>query len=345
MAKANSTRASANHASTESAALLVPRFVHNLNAIAAAAGFSIEGNSVGKFHKNDDHQSIITTWRGSRAALRALTFLPLSIRERGHISDSGVTVSWPDSPWSNPIFLALCRTSCKGIELAVNGGPLPKMIRHQGDLEIIEYDNGTAYHGTKQALIAAGICDGKRLPGKQWSKSIPYSAPDTDQKWRAKRHPDGMFVYWLETEEACKRRNDEYKAYTRQQSSSVSIAEQSHDKGCADVDSIEVFRRVLKGLVSLSMINGNVVSILNDMERLKGKNEYIYGITRESRGRIEDAINELLSEFQQAEIYRVKFDARTDEEKAAARGLLANAESDTAFQRFISQLPIGRQQS
>lgn len=58
----------------------------------------------------------------------------------------------------------------------------------------------------------------------------------------------------------------------------------------------------------------------------------------ENREQIEEALDELLAAIHDAEIYRRKFDARSDAEKAAARERLARAESDPAFQTFLGKL-------
>lgn len=334
-----------NNKPTPPAQLRVPRFVRALNDIAERAGFATEVG-IGKIWENDEAPYIVSTWRGTRSAFLRLKFLPSFILGKVH---GGGVITWPQEPdYRYCVIRGVMEVQRSRLELRLSGGPIPNAIRTDDEVEIVEYADQTAYHGSKDALMAAGICTEKQLPSETQRRRRKGSCQPSGEGryWSTRRQLDDSFIHWLETEAKCKqRRAEEEKEERQQQCSGPAPTTQSNPRRDVDISSIDEFRSAVKGCVSLSMINGNVVSILNGMERCKSSDGYIYGLTKESRGRIEDAINELLWEFQQAETYRVKYDARTGEEKAVARGLLANAESDKAFQRFISQLPNGRQQS
>lgn len=119
----------------------------------------------------------------------------------------------------HPLFCGFVSVSGDAISLEIHGGPIPKSIRNVGDVEIVEYSDEIAHHGTKDALIAEGICTEGDLSFER-SHWAYLSGSDNLCLCFTNKLPDGTFVHWRETEEACQRRIDE-REYEGQRPSSI----------------------------------------------------------------------------------------------------------------------------
>ena len=92
------------------------------------------------------------------------------------------------------------------VEFAVDFGPLPRTISSSDGIETISCDSETVYHGSSEALIAAGICARQRLPLGVKHTGRGDHTNSTEPMWFARRQLDNTFVYYLETETAFRER-------------------------------------------------------------------------------------------------------------------------------------------
>ncbi|MBI3918998.1 MAG: hypothetical protein HY322_18555 [Betaproteobacteria bacterium] len=322
---------------SKSAVPLIPGFVRSLNATAEAAGFSVDV-SVRPFrvraqgrteHDDDASPKIVSTWQGPPAAFRRLTFLPVSTRR---ITSPKFTIGWPNRH-GHSVLLADGHFSGRKYTLEVDGGDIPKAIRPQGDVEVIECSDECAYYGSQEALIAAGICTSQQFPvkriqrGDHWGEKAP--------QWITIRHPDGSYVHWRETDSAHAQRKA-LRAQESQAAESATSRGTSRGDGYAGFHSIDEFRPIFT--LALGMHTKLMSDGLEKLRAIKSRDGHIYGVSRESQQRIRLAIEELEVEIRDAQLYRQKFDARTEGEKDAARQAVAQAERDPAFRSFMQGL-------
>ncbi len=209
------------------AALLVPRFVHGLNAIAERAGFSTELR-VDKFYSNSDKQHLIGVWRGPKRAFLGLKFLPPNKRRR-----TGGVISWPEPPHMQPVINGDLEVSRKGVQLTLSFGLVPRLIRRRGEVEIIEYpsdgyEQWFIYHGTQEALIAAGVCEERCFPTpKRVCKNYCGELLEGIPEWKTRRYPDGSFVHWRETEASVKARQVKHAQFEKERQERHRMEEQT----------------------------------------------------------------------------------------------------------------------
>lgn len=177
-----------------------PRFVGLVNRLAQEAGFLVHVAVEPLWP--DDEPRIVATWRVSKEAFLRLKFL--SPTARAKVAKGGI-IAWPDrDEWHTVVYGSL-RVDGPAVELRLSGGEVPRSIRTEGAIEITEYDDEIAHHGTKDALIAAGICTAKQFPDKNMRKSrADFSQPE--RQWRTRRYPDGSYVHSVETPETHARR-------------------------------------------------------------------------------------------------------------------------------------------
>jgi hypothetical protein len=82
---------------------------------------------------------------------------------------------------------------------------MPLSIEVADAVEIVSYPSERAYHGTYEALVAAGI-DRRRLPaGKIGSRNSGMSWHKF-ASWSSRPKLDGTIVYWCEHETGLRRR-------------------------------------------------------------------------------------------------------------------------------------------
>lgn len=315
-------------------ALRVPRFVTVLNRIAEGAGFTTE---VRIDTPRQGEPEIVSIWRGSRTALRQLGFLPDSELRKVHSAGDyyGAPISWPSSPGDHPAMAGRMRRARGALEILVDGGHLPSAIRTEGAIEIIEYADEIAHHGSKEALIIAGICTDRQFPNKHTRKTAYYY--DTSKKWVTQRYPDGSFVHWLESDSAHQNRVEARQQEELRQNLQPAAC---GDPSLAKLTSEDDYRRMLQSFIPM-LINSDP-NCFSKFDGLKSIDGHVYGLMPESREQIEDAIRGFYFALRDVEVYRRKYDARTDKEKATARRVLAKAEADPKFQRFMGTLGLPR---
>lgn len=234
------------------------------------------------------------------------------------------------------------------------------------------------YVGTAEALAAVGLARMDQLPGQPGMRktrvtifpdgTMPTGAPTTNYAQahmpgskfieRASKTTYEVSVVVSQEErdrrwEASRRSDLEYEARMRAlprpaplvaptAAGSWPHSRSGLDPNLAKFTSVDDCRRKLQS-IALMVAPVNALEMIKQFDDMKSIDGYVYGVIAESREAIEDALNELQLALRDIQVYRRKYDNRSEEEKAVARGLLANAESDKAFQRFISQLPVGRQ--
>lgn len=323
--------------SRKQASAPIPGFVRSLNATAEEAGFTVEAPTFAKFYADDQTPSIISLWRGSITAFDRLTFLPESVRMRrpagADRKASWLTVSWPGSLHAEHlIFCAHLQVVGSSIVLEVNGGPPPKAIVAHGAVEMVVYDDEFAYFGSNEALIAAGTCTTEQFPKSRGQKTSYRWMDDPDVlKWRTSRLPDGRYVHWRENEKARARR-------CAKRSNASTPPPAARGDGLSDFSSIDDFRSIFT--LALCMHSKHIPDALQKLRAIKSRDGHIYGVSSESEERIRDALEELEAEIRDAKLYRKRFDARTEEEKEAARQAVASAERDGAFHTFLQGLNL-----
>jgi hypothetical protein len=137
----------------------------------------------------------------------SLKFLSPTVRAK--VAKGGI-IAWPDRDERHTVIYGRLRVDGPAVELRVSGGEVPRAIRTEGEIEITEYDDEVAHHGTKEALITAGICTVGKIPNKNMRKSrADFSQPE--RQWWMQRHPDGNCVFWVETPTAHAKRLREAK--------------------------------------------------------------------------------------------------------------------------------------
>lgn len=195
--------------------LPIPRFVRALNAVAEKAGFTVNLDGLGRPRSDYEEDVIVSTWSGSRRAWKALDFLPHTVWKVGY---EGGVVQWPLSN-ANVILRGFLSVEKNRIVVKVDGGPAPRSLRKCGAIEIAEYDDCTAHHGTMKALIASGTCVEKHFPGSarvtKRDGGDPWTSPPTRAWWTAK-YPDGSYVHRVETDSALATRTARYEEYHRE---------------------------------------------------------------------------------------------------------------------------------
>jgi len=197
---------------------------------------------------------------------------------------------------------------------------------------------GFVLEGQKEALIASGLAldewfikpgllnkrgqvrRSKRLvvDGREIQTTLPAKGPATVQ------------VRFTEAE--CNAHEESEKNKQGHQSAS------GRDPNLANLTSADDYRHALQRFVPTLISNPNC---LKEFDGVKSNDGYVYGITPESRERIEDAIRDMYFALRDVDVYRRKYDARTDAEKEAACQAVTAAEMDQSFQRFL-KLSIGQ---
>jgi len=184
-------------------------------------------------------------------------------------------------------------------------------------------DARTIFMGTKDHLIRAGLAPADLFPRDDDTlTSGHHRAGESTQRLH-----DGKWGYI--------RRKKATRADTQPEAAA------KDDHGLAKFTSTDDYRRALQHLVPM-YVGYEPADCLAKFDGLKSADGYVYGITPDDRERIQGAINEFHFALRDVEVYRKRYDTRTGEEKAAARELLARAESDPAFQTFLRSLNHGK---
>ena len=193
----------------------VPRFVRALNSVAESAGFTTDVH-VGRIWAHDPGPYLISIWRGSREAFSRLNFLPANVHARFHTNTKGGKICWPS--WQGTALLyGAVSCSAAGVEFHLQE-EIPKTVRVAGELEEIQYNDRTAYHGARAALIAAGVCSSAQFPEKHSIKRYAENSGERARKthWSTQRQLDGLYIHSIETEESRLRRVAKLEQYAAQ---------------------------------------------------------------------------------------------------------------------------------
>ena len=327
--------------------LTVPRFVRALNRVAESAGFSTDVH-VGNIWVHDSGPYLISTWRGSPEAFSRLKFLPKS--EHVRIHTPGGKLQWPCGPTA--LLYGTMGFAANAVEFRLQA-EIPKAVRVAGEIEQIDYHDRTAYHGTRAALIAAGVCSDSQFPGKRNIKRCAENWGEAAKRthWSTQRQLDGLYVHSVETTVSKGRRIAELAQYAYD---SAEADRQAHEDSApsggqslqvmasgnlVDIRGIEQYRRrILATAIEIGLFRDPDTRLFDQSRSLKSLDGYIYRLEDASAEGILDAIRELRGALHNAEIRRIRFDNRTLEERTAARDLLARAEGDGAFQAFLGRL-------
>lgn len=201
-------------------ALLVPRYVQNLNALAEHHGLSTRVY-VARYKKESEGPMIFAEWMGTKESLFSmglltphqqlpLQYLP-SPRKREFCVPSSSGWDW------HPLLRGqITVVGDDGVLVELDFDEVPQGIRMIGDVEVVSYRTEIASHGTAEALIEAKVCEHKQLPTGKHTRKSCYSSLKPRLEWHSRRHPDGMFVYWRPTEAEAERQRVEHEAWMAQ---------------------------------------------------------------------------------------------------------------------------------
>lgn len=192
-------------------ALLVPRFVHCINAMAEQCGLStdidVREHALGH-RKNGEVRHLLAVWRGTEQQIRDTGFLPPSYHFP--LGERGV---FRFRAWRRGCMLR----EAGGWRAEIDCGELPNSIRQHGEVEVVAYRESTTYHGTRQALQGLKIELPRQLPlGRCWSQG-----GDDKRVYQTHRMHDGTYLLNIENEDVFKSRvaDDQRTARLHQQPS------------------------------------------------------------------------------------------------------------------------------
>ena len=230
------------------------------------------------------------------------------------------------------------------------------------------------YIGTAEALSDAGLVRMDQFPGQPGMRkvrvtifpdgTIPTGAPTANHRQKylpgakeIERESKTTFKVTVRISEDEKARRDEAEKHAkddyearmhslprpaplpglpRPTHSPWDLRPNGSNSDLAQFTSLDDYRSTL--LTLLPILMSGDPRCLAKFDGLASTDGYKYGITPDGRERIEDAIKGLYLALRGVEVYRRKYDARTDAEKAAARQLVAKAETNQPFQRFLGRL-------
>jgi hypothetical protein len=163
-------------------------------------------------YDNDPQVRLWSKWTGTETQFRATGLfvpsqrfpmgkgrleVPANVRRDDYRLLGGeITVTGPTAAWE------------------IDCGPAMFAIAEKNGVEVVTYADELVYHGSLDALIAAGI-PRERLPaGNRTAKRSPCEKiGEYKAKWVNRRHPDGLYVYRIETEAGVRRRREAAAAW------------------------------------------------------------------------------------------------------------------------------------
>jgi hypothetical protein len=176
--------------------ILVPRYVRALEELAMRRGLSVSiGVESIETWQHGDHWMIdylVGEWRGSLRQFLSLNFATIGCRIPLH---RGEIIMRASSPVRSGTLEAHGKSVLFKPQLAV----APVKLEQRGRVEVIDYDDRVAFHGTANALIGAGILEKRltlrKLTRRQGSADEPYGTC----YWDMQRQPDGTILYTEDT--------------------------------------------------------------------------------------------------------------------------------------------------
>jgi len=190
-----------------SAPARIPRFVRRLTEYAECRGVAVK--TYAGPYSNDPEIRLWSEWRTSQEQFLALEFLTPG--NRLPYTSGYFTVPMGFYHRREDALMAGDMTIEGGNVLwEIDFGPAEFDVAERGGVEIVTYADETLFHGSVEALIAAGI-DPKRLPvGKRPSKrSLRGDYDHPVPQWRSRRQLDGSIVYRVESAKALRARHEE----------------------------------------------------------------------------------------------------------------------------------------
>jgi hypothetical protein len=311
-------RATTKRVSTETPALLIPRFVQDLNVIAERVGLSVlVAAADGK---------LVATWRGSKKQMRATGLLT-----------PGYRFPYGRCPFKNTMIEGSMIVERRGVVRAeVYCGEIPNKIEHKGDIEVIHYKNETAYHGPREALIAGHVCEEKQFPGPKHRRRQSHGWSEPEPNWEAHLMPSGMYLFARETDQAAKERAAKWAEYKRQNEPG------SLKDSRADYQSPEEWLERIEDDVCIfarAVLSEKFASVVT-------KSGMRYSANTE---RFTEILNSIEVAAQQIRDVPVRVEALAQESTPDAREKATSASADALFQRFMQtamvmpQEPDGKQ--
>jgi hypothetical protein len=186
--------------SSKDQGLLVPGFVRNLEAIGKRRSFvtsiGIEPIYERRIYEKVNH--LVGRWRGTRRQFLGLKFAVPSFR----VPLTGGEVLMHTNSTLRGGY-SYIEVDGKNVLFLPDFGRVPVRIEDRGDIEVVEYEERIAYHGSIQALIAAGIPKQRlTLPRLRTWRDGSSNETFGECRWNMQRQPDGLIVYTVDTEEA-----------------------------------------------------------------------------------------------------------------------------------------------
>lgn len=193
---------------TDRPALLVPRYVRNLNTLAERCGMAV-AVSVDQYAPDEQQwvdvegdYYLAAEWAGTRAQLAMLgLFTQAKLLNCSPIGrDARRRVSTRD-------LSGIMETKGDRVAIELDFGEVPREITMLGRVEVITYADEVAYHGSPDDLLAAKVCSAKDLPmtKRRRKNGSHYPNARTPHHW-AQWQPDGLVVFCTETSEGIRRR-------------------------------------------------------------------------------------------------------------------------------------------
>lgn len=296
-------------------ALLIPRFVHILNAMARKCGLAVDAGmrdpNPSESWDNQGRPQLVVIWRGTAKQLRETGLFPKSYH-----FPTGDLGQFRFSFWRKGRMFKEGR--CWRIE--VDCGECPIHIEQQGAIEVIHYEEETAFHGTRDALIAAKVCAAKHLPLKRVNKCW-YSG----RRWDAHKFHDGTYLFTLENEEVFKKRQDDERQEerARQQPSS-----EGHER--REPTTAEEFRERLENPAKYFLY------ILHQIAVLSAPNAP-FRFDHDTLNELREQMAAIMLTIRDGKIIKLREPVNLDRLQA-----ITAAESDPNFQRFLGRLTHGQ---
>jgi hypothetical protein len=225
--------------------LLVPRYVRNLNALAERCGM-VTRNFARAPKDEDELPTLRGEWQGTTAQLvstglfaESMVERMLGLRQHSRFVSSRGSSSHPEL---GVVVGNVAPTEDGGIVYEINFDELPRAIRSEGTIEILEYQDWTGFHGLPADLLASGRCTARQMPKRRDAISDSQRTDNPGRKFRSRRQPDGAVLVLIETDLEMERRI----AYCRKVFKRPAPSDEFSEDGFETVDVgplLERFRR------------------------------------------------------------------------------------------------------